>query len=310
MTPRAKAVPARHPTPQRPPARNEPTVARNRHVSRSTPHGADASERPPSVLTIAGSDSGGGAGIQADLKTFAAFGVHGLSVVTALTAQNTRAVSAVAVTRPAMITAQVDAVFDDFDVRALKIGMLGNRATIRAVARGLARHRRVPVVLDPVMVASSGAVLLEPGAIEALRAELLPQATLLTPNGPEAELLLGHPIRDRRALAPAARALLALGPSAVLLKGGHVGRGEVEDHLVGPDGHRVFRHPRLDVDGHGTGCTLSAAVAASLALGQRLEAAVETAIGYVHRALECAHRPGRGAVSVLGHLAAAGSKHG
>lgn len=310
MTPRTKAVPARHPTPQRSPARNEPTVARNRHVSRSTPHGADASECPPSVLTIAGSDSGGGAGIQADLKTFAAFRVHGLSVVTALTAQNTRAVSAVAVTRPAMITAQVDAVFDDFDVRALKIGMLGNRATIRAVARGLARHRRVPVVLDPVMVASSGAVLLEPGAIEALRAELLPQATLLTPNGPEAELLLGHPIRDRRALAPAARALLALGPSAVLLKGGHVGRGEVEDHLVGPDGHRVFRHPRLDVDGHGTGCTLSAAVAASLALGQPLEAAVETAIGYVHRALECAYRPGRGAVSVLGHLAAAGSRHG
>lgn len=310
MTPRAKPVPVPQTTPQRPATASRPTVAKNRHISRSRPHGADAPGRPPSVLTIAGSDSGGGAGIQADLKTFAAFGVHGLSVVTALTAQNTRAVTAVAATRPAMITAQLDAVFDDFDVRALKIGMLGNRATIRAVARGLARQRRVPVVLDPVMVASSGAVLLEPGAIEALRAELLPQATLLTPNGPEAELLLGRLIRDRRALAPAARALLALGPAAVLLKGGHVGRGEVEDHLVGPDGHRVFRHPRLDVDGHGTGCTLSAAVAAWLALGQPLEAAVETAIGYVHRALECADRPGRGTVSVLGHLAAAASVHG
>jgi len=308
MTPRAKPVPVAHPEPQRRAKRDETAVAKNRHTRRSTPLGANASECPPSVLTIAGSDSGGGAGIQADLKTFAAFRVHGLSVVTALTAQNTRAVSAVAVTRPAMIAAQIAAVFDDFDVRALKIGMLGNRATIHAVARGLARHRRVPVVLDPVMVASSGAALLEPDAIEALRAELLPQCSLLTPNGPEAELLLGQPIRNRRALAPAARALLALGPAAVLLKGGHVGRGEVEDHLIGPDGHRVFRHPRLDVEGHGTGCTLSAAVAAGLALGQPLEAAVERAIGYVHRALEFAYRPGRGAVSVLGHLAAVTSR--
>lgn len=260
---------------------------------------------PPSVLTIAGSDSGGGAGIQADLKTFAAFRVHGLSVVTALTAQNTRAVTAVAMTRPSMIARQIEAVFDDFDIRALKIGMLGNRATIRAVARGLARQRRVPVVLDPVMVASSGAVLLEPDAIDALRAELLPQATLLTPNAPEAELLLGQPIRDRRALASAARSLLALGPAAVLLKGGHVGRGEVWDHLLGPEGPRVFRHPRLDVDGHGTGCTLSAAVAANLALGHPLEAAVGTAIGYVHRALAGSQRPGRGGVSVLDHYGAA-----
>ncbi len=274
----------------------------SRHSAASSPARIDST---PSVLTIAGSDSGGGAGIQADLKTFAAFRVHGLSVITALTAQNTRVVTAVAMTRPSMIASQVEAVFDDFDIRALKIGMLGNRATIRAVARALARQRRVPMVLDPVMVASSGAVLLEPDAIEALRDELLPHAMLLTPNAPEAELLLGRAIRDRRALAPAARALLALGPQAVLLKGGHVGRGEVEDHLLGPDGHLVHRHPRLDVDGHGTGCTLSAAIAANLAMGQPLAAAVKAGIDYVHHALAHASRPGRGNVSVLGHLAAA-----
>lgn len=260
---------------------------------------------PPSALTIAGSDSGGGAGIQADLKTFAAFGVHGLSVVTALTAQNTRAVTAVQMTRPSMVARQIEAVFDDFDVRALKIGMLGDRTTIRAVARALARQRPVPVVLDPVMVASSGAVLLEPGAIEALRSDLLPLATLVTPNAPEAELLLGRQLKDRRGLPAAARALFGLGPDAVLLKGGHVGRGDVEDHFLGPDGHRVFHHPRLAVDGHGTGCTLSAAVAAGLARGSRLEKAVADAVDYVHRALLASYRPGAGEVSVLGHWRAA-----
>lgn len=257
------------------------------------------------MLTIAGSDSGGGAGIQADLKTFAAFEVHGLSVVTALTAQNTRAVTAVAMTRPSMIARQIEAVFDDFDIRALKIGMLGTRATIRTVARELRRQRPVPVVLDPVMVASSGAALLDPGAIGALREELLPLATLLTPNAPEAELLLGRPIRTRGVLGPGARALLAFGPAAVLLKGGHVGRGEVEDHLVAAGSHRVFRHPRLAVSGHGTGCTLSAAVAANLALGRPLDVAVEVAIDYVHRALIGSRRPGRGTVSVLDHFGAA-----
>lgn len=285
------------------PADPASSVAEAQHGSRARPTGTSPDNRPCSALTIAGSDSGGGAGIQADLKTFAAFAVHGVSVVTALTAQNTRAVLAVSMTRPTMIARQIESVFDDFDIRALKIGMLGNRATIHAVARALARQPRVPIVLDPVMVASSGAVLLESDAINALRAELLPQATLLTPNAPEAGLLLGRPLRDRRALAPAARALLGLGPSAVLLKGGHVGRGEVEDHFLGPSGHRVFRHPRLDVDGHGTGCTLSAAVAAGLARGFELEPAVAQAIAYVHRALLAAYRPGKGSVSVLGHLA-------
>lgn len=259
---------------------------------------------PPSVLTIAGSDSGGGAGIQADLKTFGAFGIHGTSVVTALTAQNTRAVAAVQVTRPSMVARQIEAVFDDFDVRALKIGMLGDRPTIRAVSKALARQRSVPVVLDPVMVASSGAVLLESGAIDALTEDLLPLATLLTPNAPEAELLLGRKLPNRRGLPAAARALLGLGPNAVLLKGGHIGRGDVEDHFFGPHGHRVFRHPRLAVDGHGTGCTLSAAVAAGLALGSPLERAVADAIEYVHCALLASYRPGKGDVSVLGHLSA------
>lgn len=266
--------------------------------------GVDFTSVPPSALTIAGSDSGGGAGIQADLKTFAAFGIHGTSVVTALTAQNTRTVTAVQMTRPAMVARQIEAVFDDFNVRALKIGMLGDRSTIRAVARALAGQRSVPVVLDPVMVASSGAVLLEPGAIEALRTELLPLATLVTPNAPEAELLLGRRLRDRRGLPTAARALFGLGPHAVLLKGGHVGRGDVEDHFLGPDGHRVFRHQRLAIDGHGTGCTLSAAVAAGLAGGSTLENAVAAAVDYVHRALLAAYRPGKGHVSVLGHLRA------
>jgi hydroxymethylpyrimidine/phosphomethylpyrimidine kinase len=284
-------------------------VAFAQHARRAGTRCADAAgladPRRPAVLTIAGSDSGGGAGIQADLRTFAAHRIHGLSAVTALTAQHTRAVTAVAITRPALIAAQIDAVFDDFDIRALKIGMLGNRATIRCVARVLSRQRRVPVVLDPVMVASSGAALLARDAIEALRAELLPIATLLTPNAPEAELLLGRRIRHPRALAGAARDLQRFGPQAVLLKGGHVGSGPVADHLVGPDGHRVFEHPRLDLDGHGTGCTLSAAIAANLAAGRPLARAVEAAIGYVHRALRHAYRPGRGSVSVLGHLAAA-----
>lgn len=305
MTPRAANASTRRKGRNPAGSHDPPTVARARQSRHQPGAGNAGAGPPPSVLTIAGSDSGGGAGIQADLRTFAAFRVHGLSVVTALTAQNTRAVTTVAVTRPAMIARQLEAVFDDFDIRALKIGMLGNRATIRAVARGLARQRRVPVVLDPVMVASSGGVLLEPEAVEALRAELLPQATLLTPNAPEAELLLGRPIRDRRALGPAARALLELGPSAVLLKGGHVGRGGIEDHLLAPGGHRVYRHPRLEVDGHGTGCTLSAAVAANLALGQPLEVAVAAAIGYVQRALVGSRRPGRGSVSVLDHFGAA-----
>lgn len=260
------------------------------------------SRRPPAVLSIAGSDSGGGAGIQADLKTFAAHRVHGLTAVTAITAQNTRAVSAVHPLPAAILRAQIDAVFDDFDIRALKIGMLGTRATVVAVAAALAPHAQVPLVLDPVMVASSGATLLRADAIAALRRLLLPRAAVLTPNLPEAELLLGRVIRGRRALLAAADDLLDMGCAAVLLKGGHVPGAGVTDWFVDRSGQRAeFHHARLRVEGHGTGCTLSAAIAAELALGTPLPAAVARACDYVHGALRSATRPGRGRVAVLNH---------
>jgi hydroxymethylpyrimidine/phosphomethylpyrimidine kinase len=173
--------------------------------------------RPRSVLSIAGSDSGGGAGIQADLKTFAAHGLHGLSAITALTAQNTRDVSAVHTPDPAFLRAQLDALFDDFDIAAVKIGMLATAAVIDAVADALLHHPDVPVVLDPVMIASSGATLLAQDAIAALRLRLLPRAEVLTPNLPEAEALLGRRIADRETMPAAAEALRALGPRSVLL---------------------------------------------------------------------------------------------
>ena len=258
--------------------------------------------RPPSVLTIAGSDSGGGAGIQADLKTFAAHGVHGLSAITAVTAQNTQAVTAVHPVPVRMVHAQIEALFADFDVRALKIGMLGTPRLVVAVASALVRHPGPPVVLDPVMVASSGAPLLRPDAIGALKRLLVPRATLLTPNLPEAELLLGRRIAGRAALEGAAGELLAMGSHAVLLKGGHAPGAMVLDLYLDRDGNRLeIRHRRLRVDGHGTGCTLSAAVAAGLALGHPLPHAVADAADYVNRALRAATRPGRGRVSVLSH---------
>lgn len=255
-----------------------------------------------SALTIAGSDSGGGAGIQADLKTFAAHGIHGLTAVTAVTAQNTRAVTAVHPVPVRAVHAQIEALFDDFDVRAVKIGMLGTPRLVVAVASAVARHPGPPVVLDPVMVASSGATLLRPEAIGALRRLLVPRATLLTPNLPEAELLLGRRIQGRDAHADAAAGLLAMGCNAVLLKGGHASGSTVLDLYIDRDGNRLeIRHRRLRVEGHGTGCTLSAAVAANLARGVALPRAVADAADYVHGALRAATRPGRGTVSVLGH---------
>jgi hydroxymethylpyrimidine/phosphomethylpyrimidine kinase len=257
---------------------------------------------PPSVLTIAGSDAGGGAGIQADLKTFAAHGVHGLTAITAVTAQNTRAVTAVHAIPVRIVHAQLEALFDDFDVRAIKIGMLGTPRLVVAVASAVVRHPGPPVVLDPVMVASSGATLLRADAIGALKRLLVPRATLLTPNLPEAELLLGRRIAGRDALDAAAADLLALGSHAVLLKGGHAPGAMVRDLYVDRNGNRLeIRHRRLRVDGHGTGCTLSAAVAAGLALGRPLPRAVADAADYVNGALRAATRPGRGTVSVLGH---------
>ena len=255
----------------------------------------------PCVLTIAGSDSGGGAGIQADLKTFAAHRVHGLSAIAAVTAQNTRAVTSVHAVPVRELERQLDALFDDFDVAAVKIGMLGRAATVRAVARALAARRPPHVVLDPVMIATSGAALLEPDAVRALRERLLPLATLVTPNVPEAEALTGTRIANAAALEPAARALRANTDAAVLLKGGHLPRGSVVDLLLDARGVVRHVHPRLPVEAHGTGCTLSSAIAARLGRGEPLRRAVDGAIAWVHGALAHGYRPGRGRLVVLDH---------
>lgn len=247
--------------------------------------------RTPIALTVAGSDSGGGAGIQADLKTFSALGVYGASVVTALTAQNTRAVTRVEVASPQMVLAQIEAVFDDLAVDAAKLGMLANEAVIGAVAEGFA-GRAVPLVLDPVMVAKSGDVLLEPGAVAAIKAKLFPLTTLLTPNLPEAARLLGAaPARQADEMADQGRALMALGPRAVLMKGGHGEGPRCIDVLVTEKGVARFEAGRVETDNtHGTGCTLSAAIAAGLARGEALEAAVAGAHAYLQAAIRAAGR--------------------
>jgi len=256
------------------------------------------------ALTIAGSDSGGGAGIQADLKTFAAHGVHGLSVIAALTAQHTRGVTAVHLPPPEFLRAQLDAVFDDFSIAAVKIGMLANAEIIHSVADALEDHPPPKIVLDPVMVATSGAKLLEDSALAALRERLLPLADLLTPNLPEAELLLGHPITTSAEMDAALPALRALGARAVLLKGGHLDEGgEVIDRFEDGQISTRFTHPRRDVDGHGTGCTLSSAIAAQLCRGLSMLEACNTATDYLAHALERGYQPGRSEVSVLDHLA-------
>ena len=270
--------------------------------------------RALSVLTIAGSDSGGGAGIQADLKTFAALGLHGLSAIAALTAQHTRGVTAVHVPPVAFLGAQIDACFDDFRIGAVKLGMLANKEVIDAVADALERHRPAFIVLDPVMVATSGARLLEPDALDALRTRLFPLATILTPNIPEAELLLGRRIHDDAAAEAALDALRALGAQALLLKGGHLpsgrrggfhppyGDGAMVDRYFDGARRLQFTHQRIDVEGHGTGCTLASAIAANLCLGKALHAACEVATDYVHGALRHAVRPGRSQVAVLNHF--------
>jgi hydroxymethylpyrimidine/phosphomethylpyrimidine kinase len=247
----------------------------------------------PRLLTIAGSDSGGGAGIQADLKTFAAHGCYGTSAITAVTAQNTVAVTAVQELPAAIVVAQIRAVVGDIGVDAVKVGMLGGAAVTLAVADELAALRGTPIVVDPVMVAKSGATLLAEDAIAALSSRLLPLATVVTPNLPEAERLAGRRIAsDEEALA-AARALAAAG-CAVLLKGGHQEGPEVVDLLVaGGEVHR-FTHPRQPTRStHGTGCTLSSAVAARLARGEALPDAVAGAIAYLQAAIAAA--PGLGA---------------
>ncbi|KAA2285574.1 bifunctional hydroxymethylpyrimidine kinase/phosphomethylpyrimidine kinase [Arenimonas fontis] len=264
---------------------------------------ASSDPRPLCALTIAGSDSGGGAGIQADLKTFAAHRVHGLSALAALTAQHTRGVTAVHVPPTAFLRAQIDACFDDFRIGAVKLGMLATAEVIHAVADALDAHRPPRVVLDPVMVATSGAKLLADDALEALRVRLLPLADIVTPNVPEAELLLGRGIHDQAGAEAATGELLQAGARAVLLKGGHLpGDGEMVDCFRDAERIARFRHPRLPVNGHGTGCTLASAIAANLCLGHDLPDACAAAADYVHGALRQACRPGRSEVAVLDHF--------
>ncbi len=245
----------------------------------------------PIALTIAGSDSSGGAGIQADLKTFAAHQVYGASVIVALTAQNTTGVSAIHAVPADFVTAQMDAVFSDLDVAAVKIGMLATAELIETVAAGLTRHQARNIVLDPVMVAASGARLLEASAIAAIRERLFPLATLVTPNLPEAAALLGTgPAETDDAIDEQADRLAALGVANVLIKGGH-GAGETSaDLLLLTGGARQrFSAPRIaSRNTHGTGCTLSSAIAAGLAQGLGLPDAVAAAKDYITAAIAAA----------------------
>ena len=246
----------------------------------------------PIALTIAGSDSGGGAGIQADLKTFAALGVYGASVITALTAQNTRGVAAIHDVPAEFVAAQIDAVLGDFAVGAVKIGMLGRAGVVAAVAAGLERWQARNLVLDPVLVASSGERLLAPDAIAALKRDLIPRARLVTPNIPEAAALLGvEPASDEAQMQSQAERLLALGARAVLLKGGHGGGSESVDLLVDATSVTRFAAPRLPTrNTHGTGCTLSSAIAAGLAKGREVAVAVRDAKDFVTAAIAAADR--------------------
>ena len=248
------------------------------------------------ALVIAASDSGGGAGLEADLKTLAAHGVFGFCAVSAVTAQNSRAVTALECLSPATVTAQLEAVADDFEISAVKIGLLGNAANTLAVADFLAaRLPGTPVVLDPVMVSASGHAFLSPEAVAALKS-LLPLAALITPNIPEAEVLTGQRLADDAARMEAARRLLAeTGARHVLIKGGHGQGSSADDLLAGPEGETWFRGPRVDTaDNHGTGCTLSSAICARLAQGRPLAQAVGLAKAYVAEGLRHSLRLGAG----------------
>ena len=241
----------------------------------------------PVALTIAGSDSSGGAGIQADLKTFAALGVYGASVITALTAQNTQGVTGIHQVPPDFVTAQIDAVFADLEVAAVKIGMVAELSVIEAIAAGLTRWSPKHIVLDPVMVATSGDRLLANDAVEALRAKLVPRASILTPNLPEAAALLGEPVASSEvAIEDQGRRLLALGCPAVVIKGGHGQGSESIDYLVRESGTIALAAPRVATQNtHGTGCSLSSAIAAGLAKGEDLETAVRNAKAFVSAAI-------------------------
>ena len=242
----------------------------------------------PRVLSIAGSDSGGGAGIQADLKTFAALGCFGMTAITALTAQNTCGVRAIHPVPPEMLRAQIDAVLDDIGADAVKVGMLHSPEIVRTVAQAIDRHQLSRVVFDPVMVATSGAKLIDDPAIAVLVAELFPRAALITPNLDEAALLVGRPLTSVHDMAQAAAELLARGARAVLIKGGHLAGDTVMDLLLQPSAEPLWlQAPRIaTANTHGTGCTLSSAIAAHLALGATLAQAVQQARDFVRQALQ------------------------
>ncbi len=245
------------------------------------------------ALTIAGSDSGGGAGVQADLKTFAAHGVYGVSAITAVTAQNTRGVVAWQALPEELVTAQIEAVVADIGAAAVKIGMIANASIARAVADAIRRLALPHVVVDPVMVAKGGDRLLEEDAIGTLRNELLPCAHVVTPNIPEAEVLAQMPVRTLDDMREAARRIRALGPRVVLVKGGHLEGSESVDVASTAAGDFDVRGPRLATrHTHGTGCTLSSAIAASLALGLDAREAIEKARQYLEGAIR--HAPGLG----------------
>jgi hydroxymethylpyrimidine/phosphomethylpyrimidine kinase len=251
------------------------------------PQPSPVTRRYARVLTIAGSDSGGGAGIQADLKTFAALGCYGMSAITALTAQNTVGVQAIHAVPPAFLRQQIDAVLDDIGADAVKIGMLHVPEVVQVVASALQRHGLERVIVDPVMVATSGDRLIAEETVAVLVRDVFPRALLITPNLDEAALLLGRTLSRREDLLPAAQALQALGAPAVLLKGGHLQGDVVEDLLLERDGTvtRLASERIATRNGHGTGCTLSSAIAAHLALGLDLASAVRRGRDFIVQAI-------------------------
>ena len=244
-------------------------------------------QKIPKALTIAGSDSGGGAGIQADLKTFFSLGVYGSSVITAITAQNTKEVTAVHNVPLDIIEKQIDAVLSDIGADAVKIGMLFNSETIKIIANSLKNHNMTNIVLDPVMVAASGAKLLRDDSIEALKKELIPLSLIITPNIPEAEVLVNKKIETIDDVKNTAKEILNLGCKSVLMKGGHLklNNGVIDVFYNGNEFIEI-KNNKIDKVGHGTGCTLSSAIAANISKGMELREAVKSAIDYVHNALE------------------------
>jgi hydroxymethylpyrimidine/phosphomethylpyrimidine kinase len=251
--------------------------------------------RAPTALTIAGSDSGAGAGIQADLKTFAALGVYGTCAITAITAQNTQRVSEVFELPPGLVAAQIDAVVSDIGADAVKTGMLASAQIIEVVAAKVREHDLRPLVVDPVMVAKSGDRLLREDAIDVLRSQLLPLATVLTPNLPEAEVLLGRRLETWDDVCAGAKELVAMGAQAVVMKGGHREGSTVIDLLY--DGHEFheFTATRFDTKNtHGTGCTFASAIAAALAKGESVRGSVAMAKAYVTKALQMSYVVGHG----------------